>query len=315
MDKKHRLSNSDVVKDIPLACADELTAVEFFETQRWGDTPACVHCGSVEVYKMVDRKTGERNKRFLWRCLDCKQQFTVRIGTVFEESRLPLRHWCYAFWRASTSKKGVSALEIKRQTQCSYRTALFLMNRIRFAMAPDDATPKLNGVVECDETWVGGRPRVKGISKRGRGTKKTPVFAAVERNGRIRRRVVANVTGDTLKDAIREVVDTRARIMTDENSSYRGIGREYASHETVCHSAKEYARGDVNTNTVESSFALVKRGIVGIYHNVSKKHLHRYIWQFDFMWNNRELNDGERMVLAIKEAEGKRLRYKGPMVL
>jgi transposase-like protein len=315
MDKKHRLSKSDVVKDVPLACADELAAVEFFENQRWGDTPACVHCGSVNVYKMIDRKTGERNKRFLWRCLDCKQQYTVRIGTVFEESRLPLRHWCFAFWRASTSKKGVSALEIKRQTQCSYRTALFLMNRIRFAMAPDDATPKLNGVVECDETWVGGKPRHKGISKRGRGTKKTPVFAAVERSGRIRRRVVADVTGDTLKEAIRDVVDNRARIITDENSSYRGIGKEYASHETVCHSAKEYARGDVNTNTVESSFALVKRGIVGIYHNVSKKHLHRYIWQFDFMWNNRELNDGERMVLAIKEAEGKRLRYKGANVL
>lgn len=315
MDKNHRLSKSDVIKDIPLACADELTAVEFFEGQRWGDTPACVHCGSVNVYKMVDRKTGERNKRFLWRCLDCKQQFTVRLGTVFEESRLPLRHWCYAFWRASTSKKGVSALEIKRHTQCSYRTALFLMNRIRFAMAPDEATPKLSGVVECDETYVGGKPRYKGISKRGRGTRKTPVFAAVERNGRIRRRVVADVTGDTLKEAIRDVVDNRARIMTDENSSYRGIGKEYASHETVCHGAKEYARGDVNTNTVESSFAVVKRGIVGIYHNVSKKHLHRYIWQFDFMWNNRELNDGERMVLAIREAEGKRLRYKGSNVL
>lgn len=182
-------------------------------------------------------------------------------------------------------------------------------------MAPDSSTAKLTGVVECDETWVGGRPRVKGISKRGRGTKKTPVFAAVERGGRIRRRVVTDVTGDTLKEAIRETVDNQARIMTDENSSYRGIGREYASHETVCHSAKEYARGDVNTNTVESSFALVKRGIVGIYHNVSKEHLHRYIWQFDFLWNNRALNDGERMALMIRESEGKRLRYKGPNVL
>lgn len=315
MDKKHRLSKSEVIKNVPKICADELAAVEFFEEQRWGDTPACVHCGSVEVYKMVDRKTGERSKRFLWRCLDCKQQYTVRIGTVYEESRLPLRHWCYAFWRAATSKKGVSALEISRNCQITYRSALFLMNRIRFAMAPDDATPKLSGVVECDETWVGGKPRVKGISKRGRGTKKTPVFAAVERNGRIRRRVVADVTGDTLKDAIRDVVDPRARIMTDENSSYRGIGNEYASHETVRHGAKEYARGDVHCNTAESSFALVKRGIMGIYHNVSKKHLHRYIWQYDFLWNNRELNDGERMVLAVQASEGKRLMYKGPIAL
>lgn len=300
---------------MPLACSDELAAVEFLEGQRWGDTPCCVHCGSVNVYKMVDAKTGERNKRFLWRCHDCKQQYTVRIGTVYEESRLPLRHWCYAYWRAATSKKGVSALEIKRHCQITYRSALFLMNRIRFAMAPDENAPKLTGIVECDETYVGGKPRNPGTGKRGRGTKKTPVFAAVERDGNIRRRVVADVTGETLKDAIREVVDKRAYILTDEYVSYNGLDQEFAGHDSVCHSAKEWARGDVNTNTVESSFALVKRGITGIYHNVSKKHLHRYIWQFDFLWNNRGLNDGERISAVIRSSEGKRLRYKGSDVL
>lgn len=313
--RNHRLSKSEAVNEIPLACADELAAVDFLEKQRWGNTPCCVRCGSVDVYKMADRKTGERNKRFLWRCKDCKEQYTVRIGTVYEESRIELRHWCYAFWRAATSKKGVSALEIKRHCQISYKSALFLMNRIRFAMAPDPDMPKLTGTVECDETYVGGRPRFKGISKRGRGTKKTPVFAAVERNGKIHRRVVADVTGNTLKDAIREVVDTRALILTDENPSYNGIGSEYAGHESVCHSAREFARGGINTNTVESSFALVKRGIIGIYHNVSKKYLHRYIWQFDFVWNNRELNDGERTVMVIQASEGKRLMYKGPTAL
>ena len=311
---KHKLSKSEIIEALPLACADELAAVELFEKQRWGDTPCCVRCGSVDVYKMGDRKTGGRNKRFLWRCRDCGDQYTVRIGTVYEETRLDLRHWCYAFWRAATSKKGVSALEIKRHCQISYKSALFLMNRIRFAMAPDPDMPKLTGTVECDETYVGGKPRYKGVSKRGRGTNKTPVFAAVERNGRIYRRVVANVTGETLKGAIREIVDTDARIITDENLAYRGIGVQYASHETVCHSAKEYARGDVNTNTAESSFALVKRGLIGIYHNVSKEHLHRYIWQFDFIWNNRELNDGERIALAIQASEGKRLMYKGSTV-
>src|SRR5579883_1304876 len=135
MDKKHSLSKSDIVSEIPRACCDELAAVEFLEVQRWGGTPACVKCGSADVYQMRDAKTGERNKRFLWRCHDCKEQFTVRIGTVYEESRIELRHWCYAFWRACTSKKGVSALEIKRQCQISYKSALFLMNRIRFAMA------------------------------------------------------------------------------------------------------------------------------------------------------------------------------------
>ncbi len=315
MDKKHSLSKSEIVEQIPLACSDELAAVEFLEGQRWGDTPACIKCGSVDVYKMRDAKTGERNRRFLWRCHDCREQFTVRIGTVYEESRIELRHWCYAFWRACTSKKGVSALEIKRHCQISYKSALFLMNRIRFAMAPDSGAPPLTGTVECDEMYVGARkPRFQGTSKRGRGTSKTPVFCAVERDGQLRRRVVADVTGATLKGAIREEVDRQARIITDEFTAYSGIGREYAGgHETVCHGTKEYARGDVHTNTAESSHALVKRGIVGIYHNVSREYLHRYLWQFDFLWNHRRLNDGERTILGVKSAEGKRLMYREPM--
>lgn len=310
--KRHNLSKSPLIEQIPAACSNELVAVEFFEEQRWGSNPCCVKCGSVAVYKMADAKTGERNSRYLWRCRDCKEQYTVRIGTVYEESRLPMRHWAYAFWRACTSKKGVSALEIKRHCQISYKSALFLMNRIRFAMAPDfDNAPPLTGTVECDETWVGGKPRYKGNNPRGRGTNKLPVFAAVERDGEIRRKVVPDVTGKTLKAAIRQVVDPRARILTDENSSYKGIGKEFAGgHESVTHSAKEYARGDVNTNTAESSFALVKRGIVGVYHNVSQRYLYRYLWQFDFVWNSRKLNDGERTILAIKAAEGKRLMYK-----
>src|SRR5664279_6450780 len=315
MKTEHNLSKSEVVEEIPLACADELAAVEFFEKRRWGSTPCCVRCGSVDVHKMVDSKTGQRNKRYLWRCHDCKEQYTVRIGTVYEESRLPMRHWAYAFWRACASKKGVSALEIKRQCQISYKSALFLMNRIRFAMAPDPDSPKLTGTVECDEMYIGGKPRYRGISKRGRGTDKTPVFVAVQRQGQIRRRVIADVTGLTLKAAIREEVDKQARIVTDEHSGYIGIGAEYAGgHESVCHGTKEYVRfgTDIHTNTAESSNALVKRGIMGIYHNVSRDYLHRYLWQFDFAWNNRYLNDGERTVLAIKAAEGKRLMYGTP---
>ena len=311
---RHNLSKSEVIAEIPLACSDELAAVEFFEFQRWGNTPCCVKCGSVSVYQMEDAKTGERNKRFLWRCHDCKEQYTVRIGTVYEESRLPLRHWCYAFWRGCTSKKGVSALEIKRHCQISYKSALFLMNRIRFAMSPDLPTaPPLTGTVEVDETYVGGRPRYPSNKKGWRRATKTAVFAAVERDGQIRRRVVADVTARTLKAAIREYVDPHARIMSDENLAYKGIGSEFAGgHHTVVHSAKEYARGDVTTNTVESSFALIKRGIIGTYHNVSHEYLYRYLWQFDFVWNTRKMNDGERTVAAIKSAEGKRLMYKAP---
>jgi len=309
--KKHSLAKSEIVDQIPLACSDETVAVELLESFRWGASPACVHCGSVGVYKMRDRATGERNKRFLWRCRDCNQQYTVRVGTVYEESRVELRHWCYAFWRASTSKKGVSALEIKRHCQISYKSALFLLNRIRFAMAPSPQEPRLIGTVECDETYVAGKLRRRGVSKRGRGTKKTPVFAAVQRDGRIRRRVVVDVTGQTLKAAIRDEIDASARIVTDENSAYRGIGAEYAGgHHSVCHSTREYARGEIHTNTAESSFALVMRGIIGIYHNVSREQLHRYLRHFDFLWNHRNLNDGERIACAIRASEGKRLMYK-----
>jgi transposase-like protein len=312
---RHNLSKSEIIQEIPLACSNELAAIEFFEFRRWGTTPCCVRCGSVDVHKMVDSKTGQRNKRYLWRCHDCKSQYTVRIGAVYEESRLPMRHWAYAFWRAATSKKGVAALEIQRHCQISYKSALFLMNRVRFAMAPDQTSmPKLKGIVEADETYVGGRPRFQGQGKCGRGTSKTPVFAAVERGGKIRSRVIADVTGKTLKSALREMVDTDSRIMTDEYVAYKGLRSEFrGGHDRIRHGLKQYVRGDVHTNTVESSFALMKRGLHGIYHAVSRKYLHRYLWQFDFIWNHRHENDGERTISAIKAAEGKRVMYKSPV--
>ncbi|HXJ93843.1 MAG TPA: IS1595 family transposase [Terriglobia bacterium] len=319
MEKRERteLTKSEVIAVMPLVCSNEDAAVEFFELERWGNKPTCVHCGSETVYKMSDAKTGKRNKRYLWRCRACKKQYTVRIGTVYEESRLDLRHWCYAFWRAATSKKGVAALEIMRHCQITYKSALFLMNRIRFAMAPPADAPKLSGIVEADETYIGGKPRPgdKKEHKRGRGTSKTPVFAAVERDGRKHSRVVADVTSDTLEAAMREVVDQQARVITDDYQVYSGLGARFeGGHDTICHSTREYVRGDIHTNTVESSFALVKRGIHGIYHNVSREYLHRYLWQFDFVWNNRFLNDGERTEAAVRAAEGKRLMYKSPAV-
>jgi transposase-like protein len=307
--------NDPTLEAIPLACADEAEAVKFMEKQRWGAHPACPRCGSLNVYQMCDSKTGERQADYRWRCREKhpSQQFTVRTGTVFEDSRAALRHWCFAFWRASTSKKGVSALEIHRQTGLSYKSALFMLHRIRFAMA-DSVVGPLGGEVEVDETYVGGKPRYKGVSKRGRGTKKQCVLAMVERGGRVKTRPIANVTGKTLKAAIREDVHPDSRIITDENSAYTGIGAEFAGgHHTVCHSAREYVRGDIHSNTIEGFFSIVKRGINGIYHAVSKEHLHRYMAEFEFRYNNRELEDGERTAAAIKAAEGKRLMYKTPV--
>ncbi len=300
---------SEIIRQLPEACSDEDKAVAFVEKQRWGDHPTCPRCGSDNVRQMQDA-AGSRSKRYLWRCLGCKQQFTVRIGTIFEESRVPLKHWCFAFWRACTSKKGVSALEIQRQTGVSYKTALFMMHRIRYAMAPE-GSDLLTGIVEVDETYVGGKPRFKGQSKRGRGTRKTPVLAMVERNGNVKAQVVPNVSGKTLKTAIRETVDRSAFIVTDENPAYNGL-HDYAGHMTVNHSLNEYVRGDITTNTIESFFAIIKRGINGVYHCVSKKHLHRYLSEFEFRYNNRRLEDGGRVSALFKSAEGKRLLYKQP---
>lgn len=301
--------NDPVLTELPLACADERAAVEFMEKQRWGDFPACPRCGDMAVYQMKDSKTGERQANYRWRCKGCEKQYTVRTGTVFEDSRAELRHWCYAFWRAATSKKGVSALEIHRQTGLSYKSSLFMLHRIRFAMA-DSADGMLTGPVEVDETYVGGKPRFKGQSKRGRGTKKQCVMALVERGGKVKTKPVANVTAKTLKQVVRDNVDPSATIMSDENSAYAGLGDEFAGgHHTTTHSKREYVRGEVHSNTVEGFFSIVKRGLNGIYHNVSREHLHRYLAEFEFRYNHRGLDDGDRTRVAIQSADGKRLTY------
>lgn len=304
-----------VVTNLPRACADEEAAVKFLEAQRWGDKPKCAHCGSEDVYQMKSRD-GERNKRFLWRCRDCNKQYTVRVGTVFEDSAIPLRHWCFAFWQACASKKGVSAMQIKRQTGLSYKSALFLMHRIRYAMADDHSTPEpMTGIIEVDETYVGGKPRHKGKHNRkkcGHGTDKAPVVAMVQRGGSVRAMVMPKVNGKNLRKVIAENIDRSARIMTDEASYYRGLNKTYQSHETVVHSRGEYARGDVTTNSAEGFFSILKRGMVGTFHSVSKRHLHRYVSEFEYRYNTRKLDDGERTVLAIKKAQGKRLLYREP---
>ncbi len=314
---------SDVLARLPRACSDELAAVEFMEEQRWGDTPCCPRCGDTEVRQMK-AKDGTRNARFLWRCYGCKQQFTVRVGTIMEDSPIPMRHWCLAFYRACASKKGVSALQIQRETGLTYKSALFLMHRIRWAMKPANETePSLGGnggVVEFDETYVGGKPR--GVTYRDDGRvrlgpapdfkdRKTPVVAGVERGGRLKARVVADVTPSTLKQHVRDMVHPNAALMTDDRRGYVGLGEEYrGGHRRINHSRGKYVDGDLYTNTIEGFFALLKRGMVGTYHSVSKKHLHRYVSEAEFKYNTRREDDGSRMVRAIQAADGRRLTYK-----
>lgn len=317
-------ARSEIEKRLPLACADETAAVEFMEEQRWGDSPACPKCGVVgECYKMTNA-TGERSERYLWRCRACGKQYTVRVGTIMEDSPIPIRFWCLAFYRACASKKGVSALQIQRETGLTYKSALFMMHRIRWAMGPaNEMQPKLGvggGTVEFDETYVGGKPRRYGRPSdgwnRGHGPgwdfshRKTPIVAGVERGGRVKARVVERAKGVALQHHVREMVDTSAHLMTDEYNGYWAVGREYASHERVHHKSWEYVRGDVTTNRIEGFFAGLKRQISGTHHSVSRKHLHRYINEVEFKYNTRQVDDGERTRLAIKAADGKHLTYK-----
>jgi transposase-like protein len=308
---------SEIVANLPSACSDERKAVEFMEQQRWGKEPYCPHCGCFNATQLRDKKTGERNARFLWKCRDCSKQFTVRIGTVFEDSRIPLRHWCYAFWAACASKKGVSALQIKRMTGLSYKSALFLLHRIRFAMN-DVPTGPLKGTIEADETYVGGKPRRGNLDhrkfKRGHPKDKAAVFALVERGGEARVWHIPTVSARNLAREIWANVDPSSRLMTDEAPHYRRLGKAFpGGHHRVMHSIKEYVRGEAHVNTAESFFAILKRGINGTYHAVSKKHLHRYLSEFAYRWNTRKMDDGERTATAIRKADGKRLRYKEPV--
>jgi transposase-like protein len=295
-----------------LAIHDEARAVEFFEECRWGANPACARCGSVSVYQMT-KEDGTRNDDFRWRCRDCNTMYTVRTGMVFEESRLPLRVWAFAFWKGCASKKGVSALQMSRECEISYKSALRVMHSVRAAMAELDAPP-LGGpgkTIEADETYCGGKPRRwTGPHKRGRGTSKTPVIGIVERGGNVRFRVMERVTSSGLAAAIAENADLRSRLITDESNAYTILGRDFeGGHQTVHHTRGEYVRGDVHSNTVEGVFSLLKRGLYGTFHSVSKDYLGRYLAEFEFRHNHRGEGDGPRTVHAIRAAMGKRCPY------
>ena len=298
------------------ATHDEAKAVAFFEARRWGDAPACPRCGSMAVRQIIG-KDGQRERHFRWKCADCKRQYSVRTGTVFEETRLPMRIWAHAYWRCCASKKGVSALQIQRETGIGYRAALFMLNCICFAMAEPASEPKLSGTVEADETYIGGKPRGNNAGGRRIGRyrggiwQKAPVLAAVQRGGRVRVRAVPMVTGANLRSFLFDTVDTSSRLMTDEAKSYAGIGQHFrGGHETTFHGSGEYARGDVTTNTVEGFISLVKRKLYGTHHAVSREHLHRYIADAAFIYNARKVTDAERVALAVKASEGKRLTYR-----
>lgn len=313
---------------------DEAAAFEHVEAMLWPQGPVCHHCGSVaKHYKLtgVRTKPSKKNpegveRHGLYKCRDCRGQFTVRMGTIFEESHLPLHKWLQAIHLMCSSKKGISAHQLHRVLECTYKTAWFLAHRIREAMRSDDFTP-MGGegkAVEVDETFIG---RLSGMPKNpysgGNQSYKNTVLTLVERNGRARSFHIASTTVSDVVPIVRANIAKESALMTDEARFYQKVGTEFASHGRVEHSAKEYGRTEIgengerikiNTNTVEGYYSIFKRGMKGIYQHCAEHHLHRYLAEFDFRYSNRSAlgcEDQERAARALKGFVGRRLTYGG----
>ena len=292
--------------------SDEHKARALFESWRWPDGPICPHCKHDEVYTITSKESTKASNKVrpgLYCCAACRKTFTATVGTVLEDSHIPLSKWVMAIFILCSSKKAVSALQISRMLGLTYKTAWFMCHRIRFAMG-DSHKGKLKGVVEVDETFIGGKGDVKTKLSR-----KTPVVALIEQGGSIKTQMVPNVSQKNLGAALHDCVEKEAVICTDENAGYRKAAKHFKAHHRVVHGKYEYILKtpdgiSAGTNHCESFFSLLKRGVHGAWHNVSREHLPKYVKEFAFRWNTRKLTDGERMVAAIPMIEGKRLTYR-----
>src|SRR5581483_2861968 len=290
----------------------EEAAFEYVERHLWPNGPVCPRCRASKVH--IGRLTGKSARPGLRKCYACRKPFTVRIGTIFEDSHLPLRYWLQAIHLMSASKKGFSTRQMQRTLNCGMKTAWFLTHRIREIMKRGDDlfTPPMGGnggTLEADVTYVGRKPGTK--VRHGAGHM-NPVFALVERDGSVRSFHVPNVTATVLHTVVAAHAARDSHFMTDEARAFTGIGWNFLSHQTVRHSEDEYVRGEAHTNTVEGYFSILKRGVYGVYQHVSEAHLHRYLAEFDFRYSNRErlgVNDTQRASLALMGAKGRRLTY------
>ena len=293
------------------AFTDETKAREFLEASRWPDGPVCPFCGQLDTVKPLN---GESMGPGWYYCAECQDKFTVRVGTLYGRSHIPLHKWLFATHLVISSKKGMSALQLSRMLGVTYKSAWFMCHRIREGMAPKTPSPigGQNHIVESDETLIGGKKKNRAFAKKE--PKKHTVLTLVDRDGDSRSFHVANVKAKTLREAVVRVADRKSHLMTDELASYEKIGREFAGHTTVNHSADEYVRlgGFAHTNTAECRHSLMKRAVFGTHHSISEAHLPRYLAEWDFKWNTRKMKDGERAALALKGIEGKRLTYRIP---
>jgi transposase-like protein len=294
-------------------------ARQWLEQQRWPEGPHCSHCGSFSVTPLK----GKAHRPGVWQCNDCRQQFTVTTGSVMERSKIPLNKWLLAMHLMASSKKGYSAHQLHRTLGITYQSAWFLAHRIREAMGNDKSGP-LGGegkVIEADETYF-GRAETPKPSKKRKGRPytrrkklwdKRAVVSLVERGGRCRTFHIEDATVTNVREVVVRNVSRKSDLHTDESKLYTKLCAEFAKHETVKHSAKEYVRGDVHTNTVEGYFSIFKRGMKGVYQHCGESHLHRYLAEFDFRYNNRSalgIEDTERAAKVIFQASGKRLTYR-----
>jgi transposase-like protein len=294
---------------------DESQARVWLESQVWPDGPFCPHCGSTAVTSLH----GEAHRPGLYQCneKECRKQFTVTVGTLFERSKIPLSTWLMATYLLSASKKGMSTRQLARMLSLPVKTAWFMTHRIREAMRESDPGP-LGGegqTVEADETYISGDKWVfsndKGwVRVRKKGIEQEKVIALVERGGRARSFHVPRVNAKTARKILVTQIDRKSHLRTDESNLYTRVGEEFASHETVNHSIDEYVRGDAGTQVIENYFSIFKRGLNGIYQHVSQQHLKRYLCEFDFRYNTRHLTDHERTSEALKGILGKRLTYR-----
>jgi transposase-like protein len=304
--------------------SDEDKAREFLEKLRWPDGPVCPKCGEVDnAYRLEpqESKKGKHVRKGVWKCGGCREQFTVTVGTIFEDSHIPLSKWLLAYHLLCASKKGMSAHQLHRMLKVTYRSAWFMAHRIRYTMTQEPLSSKLQGVIEVDETYVGGKLRV-GSYKPGDNYRrkhlaptanKAAVVSVLQRGGRVQSRHVERVTAENLKPMVEQMVDEQAHVITDSSTVLKGA-LTFRRHDQVNHSVKEYVRYEdgvcITTNTIEGYFATLKRGINGVYHHVGKQHLHRYLSEFDFRYNSRKEKDGDRTLLALKSTSGKRLMLR-----
>ena len=306
---------------------DEQAALDHLESIVWPDGPTCPHCGAVD---RINKLTGVEDKKSrvrigLWKCYHCRKQFTVRVGTLFERSHVPLCKWFQACYLMCSSKKGVSSHQLHRTLEVTYKTAWFMAHRIRMAMK-DFSPPQLGGkgkYVEADETYFGGKRKFKNedyIFITGKGwigpsrsmDHKQKVFTLVERGGAAMSFHVESATINILRPLVVKHVHRKSTLMTDDAWQYKSIGKEFPRHGCINHSAGEYGRGDITTNTVEGFFSIFKRGMKGIYQHCGERHLHRYLVEYDFRYSHRKISDLERTEEALRGIVGKRLTYGGP---